>query len=138
MDSAQQPVPAASDASDASALTRADVAWLAAGYRRGARRWTLAALLLTALGGLGGAAMVRVAGPGWGWSHTGALAGQAAGWVAPLGATAAAVRRDRRLRARHALLCPHCAHAAVPPSVSTVLTTGRCPACGGEIVSRDG
>jgi hypothetical protein len=133
---------ALSPAPDSLALDGADVAAVAAVYRRemqSPRQW---ALVGGGIGGLAlGAALMEI-GDRFGWPAGLAPVFFVGGWGVFLWCEVVVWRRAKRLRATHQLYCPDCQAPFLDEAVSQgaqgavdrVVATGHCPRCGSRVL----
>ena len=128
---------------DPFALRRGDLAGLADAYRRALSGRKMWAWVGTGFGGMALSVILLSVGERLGWPEALAPVFFAMGWAFMFGSFAVVTVKSRRLRARYEIRCPECdvsllgrpnragglAHAEL------AIATGRCPACGKEILA---
>jgi hypothetical protein len=133
----------ASTSTDPFALRREDLAGLADAYHRDLRGRKMWAWVGTGFGGMALSVILISVGERMGWPEALGPVFFAMGWAFMLGSFAVVTVKSRRLRARYEIRCPECdvsllgrlnragglAHAEL------AIATGRCPACGKEILA---
>ena len=133
----------ASASTDPFALRREDLAVLADAYHRDLRGRKMWAWVGTGFGGMALSVILISVAERLGWPKVFQPGFFGMGWAFLLGSFAVVTVKSRRLRARYEIRCPECDVSLLgPPSRAGGLThaelaiaTGRCPACGKEILA---
>ena len=146
---AENPLPreskalSASASADPIAFRREDLAVLADAYHRDLRGRKMWAWVGTGFGGMALSVILISVAERLGWPKLFQPGFFAMGWAFMLGAFAVVTVKSRRLRARYEIRCPECDvsllsapnRAGGLTHAELAIATGRCPACGKEILA---